>query len=433
MRWLLVLSLVSFVPVTAQKPKPPARSAPAAAVQQADAPWPIASIELEGPRIYSREQILAVAGIRPGMPMTAKTLEEAQQRLLASGAFASVAYEYRPSPEGKGYQVTLEIAEVEQIYPLRFEDLALEETEARQWLARQDPLFGEQVSGSEEYLKRLAAQVERYLESKGTPEKVRGQVIADAPEKLVVLVRPDRPYPKVAEIHFANTKIYPPEILVRRFFNVAVGSNYTERRFRELLQSNIAPMYEERGRLGVKFTKIETAPAEDVKGLVVTVEVDEGPVYELASVKVTGEGVPEEELLDAGRFKLEEDFSLEQVERSLERIRDVMRRNGYLKAQTRTERSLDEQARAVHLTVDVDKGPIYQMGRLKIEGLDILGEAAVKKSWTLKTGDPFRADYPEFFIEEIKRRNMFDDLTDIKHVVELNDDRQTADVTLIFK
>ena len=61
----------------------------------------------------------------------------------------------------------------------------------------------------------------------------------------------------------------------------AIGTPYTEDRFREMLNAAIRPLYEARGRVRVAFPEIRTEPAKDVQGLHVYVTVDEGAELQL--------------------------------------------------------------------------------------------------------------------------------------------------------
>ena len=75
----------------------------------APARWPIASIAIDGNHIFTREQVLAVAGLRVGQVAGKADFEAARDRLLASGAFETVGYKFVQAPDGKGYAATLEL------------------------------------------------------------------------------------------------------------------------------------------------------------------------------------------------------------------------------------------------------------------------------------------------------------------------------------
>src|SRR5262249_38314434 len=77
-------------------------------------------------------------------------------------------------------------------------------------------------------------------------------------------------------------------------------------------------------------------------------------------------------------------------------------------------------------------GPQYAFGKLVIEGLDLHGEAAVKKIWTMKEGRPFNADYPDYFLQQVREQGLFDDLGKTRSSVKVDEQTHVADVTLYF-
>ena len=49
--------------------------------------------------------------------------DQARKRLMATGAFQSVAYEFKPSADAKGVDGLLHVVEVDAWFPYHFEDL----------------------------------------------------------------------------------------------------------------------------------------------------------------------------------------------------------------------------------------------------------------------------------------------------------------------
>ena len=62
---------------------------------------------VEGNHLYSKAQVLAVAGLRAGQTVGKPDFEAARERLLATGAFDTVGYSYAPDAKGKGYAAKL--------------------------------------------------------------------------------------------------------------------------------------------------------------------------------------------------------------------------------------------------------------------------------------------------------------------------------------
>src|SRR5688500_8024289 len=96
--FLMFLSTVGFSQSKSpKKSPPPPKSAPAPA-KPASAPtkWPIESLSVEGNRSFTREQVLAIAGLKPGQVAGRSDFDAARDRLVASGAFETVSCKFVP-------------------------------------------------------------------------------------------------------------------------------------------------------------------------------------------------------------------------------------------------------------------------------------------------------------------------------------------------
>jgi outer membrane translocation and assembly module TamA len=96
------------------------------------------------------------------------------------------------------------------------------------------------------------------------------------------------------------------------------------------------------------------------------------------------------------------------------------------------DRKLDDEKKVANVSVRVDPGPQFTMGKLKIVGLDIHGEAEMRRIWNLKEGKPFNPEYPDLFLRRVREMAMFDNLGVTKAEYQLNQRMRTADVTLTF-
>ncbi len=394
--------------------------------------WPLERIAIEGNRRYAQEQILAVAGLQPGSPAGREEFEAARERLLETGAFESIAYRFQPGPDGKGYAVTFEVAEVEQVYPFRSERLPLPEAALPAIVRGASPLFRDTIPATDRALRRCTEALEKALADRGMPQAVVARLTADAPDRLVIVFQPAAPPPVIAEVRFRGNRILPELVLRNAISGVAVGVPYSETRMRQLLENSIRPLYEARGRLRVAFPSVQAEKSPVVDGVVVTVEVSEGDTYALGEVSFAGEGVPLDELREAADFHSGEPANFSAIAEGLERIRKALGRRGYLRAGVEVEREIRDEGKTVDLRVRVSPGPQFTFGKLIIQGLDINAEAAVRRLWTLKPGAPFDASYPDLFLERIREGGVFDNLRKTKSVLTVLEESRTVDVTLIF-
>jgi outer membrane translocation and assembly module TamA len=93
---------------------------------------------------------------------------------------------------------------------------------------------------------------------------------------------------------------------------------------------------------------------------------------------------------------------------------------------------IHDAERTVDVAARLDPGPQYVMGKLDIEGLDLNGEAEMRRIWTIKRGAPFDLDYPAQFLDRVRREGLFDNLGKTTPATKIDEKTQTADVTLTF-
>ena len=410
---------------------PPAKKAPAAATPGR---WPIESLQVEGNHSYTPEQVLAIAALKVGQVVGRPDFDAARDRLIACGAFDTVSYRFAPEVGTRGFVATFTVTEIEQVYPVRFDDLHVSERDLTATLKARDPLFAQgKLPASQPVFQRYVKWVQEYLAAKGIQEKIVGSVVPDRPGEYAISFHPDRPLPSVALVFFKGSQVVAAAKLQETMAGVAVGMPYTEDRFRETLNASVRPIYEARGYMRVSFPSIKTEPNKDVSGLNVTVIVDEGETYKLGKVTVDGPTpLKPEELLNAGDFKTGELANFDKVNEGLDRVKKALRHAGYMNAEVTARRLMDDDKRIVSLTLWVDAGELFTMRKLTIVGLDLDGEAEITRIWTMKTGKPFNPDYPEFFLQRIKDEGLFDNLGKTKAESKINDKDHTADVTLTF-
>ena len=395
--------------------------------------WPLASIAIEGNRNYSPKQVLTVAGLRVGQVANKGELEAAHGRLMASGGFDSVAYRFEPSKDGKGVALTYTVVEVNAFYPLMFEDLPASDGAIEAWLQQRDPLFGPRVSATKEALQHFTALVSEYLGTRGYREPLVAKLSSESPPDLVILIRPATQRPSVAQVTALNTGDIQAGVVQSTIYGVAVGSIYSEPRMRQLLDASIRPLYEAKGHLRVAFTKILGAPAPDVKGVAVTVTVEQGPVFTLGKVKYSGVSNEADELENIAKIKTGELANFDDVKAGQRRLVDYFRHNGYMQAKTEAVRNVNDAAKTVDLDIRIEAGPQFTFRQLNIVGLDIISEPEIRKMWGLKEGKPFNPDYPDHFLERVKEAGIFDGLGETASERKIDPADHAVDVTLSFK
>src|SRR6202035_717923 len=134
----------------------------------------------------------------------------------------------------------------------------------------------------------------------------------------------------------------------------------------------IRPLYEARGMIRVSFPKIETELAQDVDGLVVTTQVDQGPVYKLGKVSFRGAPSSGAELDKLVNLKTEQPVNFDDVKAAQQHIAERLRRDGYLHVTSEVKRDAHDAEHTVNLTFQITPGPEFTQGKLDIVGLDLV-------------------------------------------------------------
>ena len=244
--------------------------------------------------------------------MNRADFDAARQRLDATGAFVTVGYEYKTTSTepGAGYDAVIEVHEIDNIYPYRFEDLPKPDDVLREALRAQEPLWGDEIP---------VAAIERYVDTilqQGVGIAVTAKLEAGPNDGLTIVFRPASTLPNIAEVRFEGNDALPQATLLRAINAVAIGIPYTEKALRERLETAIRPLYDARGRIRVTFPKIAIEKAKELDGVDAIVTVEEGPVYTLRDVSITGVAASETaELLKIGGFEKERHSQLRRCAR----------------------------------------------------------------------------------------------------------------------
>ncbi len=440
--WTLILLaaatvLPAQITTPKKKPAPPVKSPPpAAAASPANATvkpqqFPIEAIKIGGSKSYDQAAIVALTGLRIGEPLEERRIETARDNLLANGAFTNVSFRYDPAPSQKGYVVTFELVELTQLFDYRFDRLEADEAKLRAFLKEREPLFGQRIPGAANVLLRFSGAIAEYLRSQSKPAEVVGRVTTDAGDALVMFSPPGQ-MPAVATVTFTGNKLMTLTQLQNKIHPVAVGSQFRETRFRELLEIGVRPLYEARGRLRMKFAKIESKPSEAVKGLAVTVEIDEGEAFSFGPVTLVGVPGAEDALVKAAAVPEAEVADMQLVTAAQAKLERLMRASGNMAATTTYDRQLNDADRLCNITFRIVPGPKYTFGKLLFQGLDLHGEHEMRRMWTMKPGAPYNGDYPELFATRIKEDQLFDGLENVRALPVQNDKALTVDVKLVF-
>ncbi len=380
--------------------------AASSAIILAAAKLPIDSIEMKGSQ-YPKEALIRASGLSVGMPAGDAEFHAAAEKLEQTGFFQSVQYRYGTSPAHKGYTVTFTVVDESRTLPARIDIPGIDENAAWKALADADPLLTRSVPANDTAQSRYLRALESWATANGHPEKLTLRTDGGMNGANPTAVFEPAEMLHIEGLHFHGTRALTVEILDRALTQVALGSDYTEARFRELLELRLRPFYEDRGYLAVDFVRVSAE--QNANGSVeVTTEVSEGHQYTLGRVDIDGPNtLPVEEMRKAAGFNTHETVNWTEFLNSVSEMERPLRRNGYIDVRSKPDRLLDDANNIVNVTIHVTPGPQFHFGRLDLTGLQPDLEQTARQMWQMRPGDPFDGDYPDEFLRALTKKREF--------------------------
>jgi outer membrane protein insertion porin family len=370
------------------------------------------SVSIKGNRLYSSGDIVKQTGLKIGQPVGAPTIETARLKLQQTELFTNVADQYRTAGNPPQYDVTFEIAENEQLFPMRFERLGAPPEAISNYLKTHVDLYSDRIPGTAGVLHRYTAAVQSFLAQTNPGAKVRAAISNDDPQQLIVLFTPNSPAPTISQVIVGGNQAIDTGTILRAVNQVAIGVPLSDARLKAILDGAIKPVYAAKGYAAVSFPKVETEPAKSNLGVIVKVEIKDGPLFKFGSIRFRGKGMEEEEIRSNITFKPGQTYDAQKVDNFRLDLSHRMRMRGLLDASITAQSEPDETQRAVNVTYNIIPGEPYNFQTLDIQGLDLTTQPVIAKLWGEKPGHPFNPEYPEFFLKKVQEQGLFDNLAD---------------------
>jgi outer membrane protein insertion porin family len=396
-------------------------------------PGPLHSIQVKGNSMYPADAIAAASGLKVGTKVSPGQIERSRKKLQDLELFNSVSYGYRTTPGAPpAYDVTFEVVENPQVFPMRFERLGDPEA-IRSYLKDHIELYSDRIPGTDGALQRYRAAVEAFVAQTSPNTKVRAVISNDDPKELAVLFTPNVAAPTISQVEVSGNEAIDTGTILRAVNEVAIGVPLSEVRLKMILDGAIKPVYAAKGYAAVSFPKVEVEPAKTNSGVVVKVQIKDGPQFKFGTVRFRGKGLEEDEVRSAITFKPGQLFNAEQMDNFRIELMNRMKRRGLLDSNITNETQVDDTKKTVNVTYNVVAGEPYNFAKLDIQGLDITSQPVIEKLWGEKPGHVFNPEYPEYFLKRVKEQGLFDNLADAHADYTTDTSTHTVTVHLYFK
>ena len=359
-------------------------------------------IEFQGLERVKEEEALGKSGLTAGQTVVIDDVEAAANRLLESGLFTNLSYKLKGTTDKS--ILTFEVIERKWTMPVSFDNFVwFTDDELNAAVRRKLPAF----DGTAPEAGGVTEQIKQALAELLSERKIEGTVQYDLSEdpltrKVSHLYSVKGPGLRVCKINYAGARAVPEEQLVTKSGGI-FDNDYSRAYTTGFVESNLLPLYHERGYLRAAFSPPKVAPeaSPECKGVAVALTVDEGSIYVWDKASWEGiEGLTAQELDVALGMKNREVANAVKIANGLTRVRRAYGRKGYIGARVRPAMEFDDTARSVSYRFQITEGPQYRMGDLTINGLDEASTNNLRGRWRLLAKEVYDEGYVEEFVRK---------------------------------
>ena len=375
-------------------------------------PGTLHAISIKGNQLYSSTDIIRGTGLTLGQPVSAAVIEQARKKLQATELFNDIADEYRFAPGNPpAYDLTFEVVENQQLFPMRFERIGLSADAARACLKKQVAFYSDRIPGTEGVLKRYTSAVQDCVAASNPNLKVHAVISNDDPNQLAVLFAPETPAPTISQVIVTGNQAVDTGTILRAVNQVAVGVPISDVRIKMILDGAIRPLYAAKGYAAVSFPKVETETSKDNLGVVLKVQIADGPTFKFGVIRFHGSGLDQDVIRSTIPFKPGQSFNGAQVDNFRLAVLHDLRHRGYLDASIvpalQIRRYEPDRERYVQRDTWLRlQFPDPGCARPGYQKPTCCGTTLGRE----EAGRPFNPDYPDFFLKRVQQEGIFDNL-----------------------
>jgi outer membrane protein assembly factor BamA len=356
-------------------------------------------LEFVGLKRLTRDQVVAMSGLKVGQVVDAQILDSAAGELLKTGLFRKLSYRVHNNPNNQAI-VTFQLEESAVSLPVVFENFVWFSDEEIVAAIRKDVLYFNGTSpASGETPDRVAAALQHLL----TEKHITGQVdylpyVSKEKQELLFTVKGARI--PVCSLHFPGASAVAESDLVKAS-QPLFKTDYSKKDIATFAPLNLLPLYLHRGYLRAEFqppsATLETS-AQCSGGVNVTIPVTEGPGYRWAkSIWDGNDKLPIEDLAAALGMNPGDIADGVKIEAGLKNVAKAYAQRGYLTTTVKESAEYDDAASLVTYHFNISEGPRYFMGNVIITGVTPAEVDELKSKWTLGANAVFDESYVEQF------------------------------------
>jgi outer membrane protein assembly factor BamA len=400
-------------------------------------------VRSDGQKKLTEAQIAALTGLQPGAQVGRDDLQKAADKLVASGLFTTVKYDFRTRIEG--LTLNFHLTESPSI-PAYYDNFPwFGDSELNDAIRARLPFYDGTLPEAGSVVEIASDAIHALLVAHKLDLPVQHQVVANPlAEGNIQQFSVQGAELKIASLTFSDSAL-ASNAAVQQHLSEIVGKPYSRTTIDLFLSEQIRPVYAKQGylraKLGPPEVRLSGAPTDKLPDQIpVFVPIAAGDIYHFAGAQWSGNNVISSISL-ASYFGLKPGAVADgmEIEAAFEKIREEYGRRGYLDATVQPQTSFDDAAHTVSYKITISEGTQYHMGGWVITGVSANSEQRVRSAFPIAAGDIFdKIKYEEFLIAlQNHSRDIFGDLPahydSVGHWLRPDASKATVDVLLDFK
>jgi len=393
---LALVSLVDVLPLSAQEGEV------------------IESLKIVGNKRIDESTILYYIKSKPGTILSKSQIRKDIEQIFSLGQFKDIQVDTQI--QLKGLEVKFIVVEIPSIGNVEIlGNSKIEINDIREKIGlRRGATFNEHIvqESKKEILK--AYKEKGYFFAETRIETNRGsENLVD----VVIRIREGEKV-KIEKIRFSGNKAFKDKKLAeqmqteaRTWYDFLDDSGVYQKDILKLDMFRIEGFYQDNGYLRAKVLEPRIDVNKKARQIHIIIPVEEGPQFRIKSLDVKGENtISHDDIKKSLLTKKGDIYNVSQLRQDIVTVTDLYSAKGFAYAEANPITEIDDKARTVSLSIDIDKGKKVYVGKINMLGNIKTKDNVIRREFRLKEGQLFDGTKLKRSKQRINNLNYFEDV-----------------------
>ena len=393
---LAIVSLVYVLPLSAQEGEV------------------IESLKIVGNKRIDESTILFYIKSKPGTILSKSQIRKDIEQIFSLGQFKDIQVNTQSQLEGLEVKfIVVEIPSIGNVDILG--NSKIETNDIREKIGlRRGATFNEYLvqESKKEILK--AYKEKGYFFAETRIETNRGsEDLVD----VVIRIREGKKV-KIEKIRFSGNKAFKDKKLAeqmeteaRTWYDFIDDSGVYQKDILKLDMFRIEGFYQDNGYLRAKVLEPRIDVNKKARQIHIIIPVEEGPQFRIKSLDVKGDNtISHDDIKKSLLTKKGDIYNVSQLRQDIVTVTELYSAKGFAYAEANPITKIDDKARTVSLSIDIDKGKKVYVGKINMLGNIKTKDNVIRREFRLKEGQLFDGTKLKRSKQRINNLNYFEDV-----------------------